>query len=82
MIAKTTIPDTWLFGYCKFTSQAARLSPPGSISRQFAKEARIRYRVFKRSGCPLMRYSCWSAIQISLRELEKEEAALDRRRSK
>jgi hypothetical protein len=74
MIAKKTLPDYWLAAKIKFLALATSRSSEGSISRQFLAEARIRYRQYRRSGDPLMRYSCWSAIQISLRSLEKEAA--------
>jgi hypothetical protein len=43
MIATQKITPSRLCGYCKFLSLLTRLSPPGSISRQFAKEARFRW---------------------------------------
>jgi hypothetical protein len=72
MIATTKIVDYCLADYCKFVSRLTRFSPPGSISRQFASEARIRYRQYRRSGCSAMRYSAWSAVQIALQSLQKE----------
>jgi hypothetical protein len=72
MIAAKRIIDPYLVGYIDFLDRAASFSPPGSVSRQFLAEARIRYRQYQCSGEEARRYWCWSAIQVAARALEKE----------
>jgi hypothetical protein len=74
MIVKKTIADPHVARYLEFLEAATSLSREGSIERQFSQEAQIRYQQYQRRGCPAMRYSCWSAIQIALRALEKQGA--------
>jgi hypothetical protein len=72
MIANRSVTDPRLARYIQFLALATRLSPPGSIARQFLAEARIRYRKYQRSGEEAMRYWSWSAVQIAARALQKE----------
>jgi hypothetical protein len=72
MMIEAADTDPHLAKYIDFLGTATRLSPEGSVSRHFLKEARIRYRQYRRSGEEARRYWCWSAVQIAMRALEKE----------
>jgi hypothetical protein len=66
--------DFYLARYLRFLAPVTGRQPLGSVSRYFLAEARIRYRVFKRSGCEQMRWACWSAVQIALRAWKRKPA--------
>ena len=74
MIAKKIVIDRHVSRYLKFFDRATRLSPPGSVSRQFLVEAKIRFRQFKRSGDPSMRFLTWMALHRVAVALQKETA--------
>jgi hypothetical protein len=61
--------DPWLRARINYLNHECAQRDAGRVAHLFLSEARIRYRQFFRSGCPRLRYLCWSACNVVSNQL-------------